>query len=216
MRLSNNGLLLEESGIHAAESLLIARTLMRPSVYFHHVSRIAEKMFQHAVWCAMREGIQSAAVFARQDDAACMQVLLSSVSPIVATLAHRLYSRNLYKRALYVRRDDLYHHEWGTERYLTERKYADIIAEAADISPEQVLVDIPPFPGNMQMNVLVQQRSSVIPLEEVSPLITTLNETRRSQWRLGVYAPSDVSEKVTAAAREIFHCKQPTTQERLL
>jgi len=216
MRLSDNRLLLEESGIHAAESLLIARTLMRPSVYFHHVSRIAEKMFQHAIWCAMRTGIQKAAVFARQDDAACMQILLSSSNQIVTTLAQRLYSRNLYKRALYVRKDDLYNHEWGTQRYLTERKYADIIAETAGVSSEQVLVDIPPFPGNMQMNVLVQQRSSVIPLEELSPLITTLNETRRSQWRLGVYAPPEVSEKVTAAAREIFHCKQPTKQERLL
>ena len=215
MRLSDDGLLLEENGIHAAESLLIARTLMRPSVYFHHVSRIAEKMFQHAVWCAMQRG-EPARVFARQDDAACMQSLLSSPDEIVTTLAHRLYSRNLYKRALYVRRDDLYQHEWGPRKYCTERRYADMIAEDADVSPEQVLVDIPPFPGNMQVNVLVQRRNSVIPLEEVSPLITTLNETRRSQWRLGVYAPAEVLEEVTAAALEIFHCKQPTTQERLL
>ena len=215
MRLSDDGLLLEENGIHAAESLLIARTLMRPSVYFHHVSRIAEKMFQHAVWCAMQAG-ESATVFARQDDAACMQTLLSSTNQIVTTLCHRLYSRNLYKRALYVQRDDLYQHEWGPQKYRTERTYADIIAESADVSPEQVLVDIPSFPGNMRMNVLVQRHNSVIPLEEVSPLITTLNETRRSQWRLGVYAPAEVSRKVAAAAREIFHCKQPTTQERLL
>ena len=216
MRLSDNGLLLEESGIHAAESLLIARTLMRPSVYFHHVSRIAEKMFQHAVWCAMQTGIQPATLFARQDDAACMQTLLSSSNQSIASLCHRIYSRNLYKRAIYVSRDDLYHQEWGTCRSLTERKYANIIADIAHILPEQVLVDIPPFPGNMQINVLVQQRSSMIPLEEVSPLITTLNEARRRQWRLGVYCPPEVSEKVTAAATEIFHCKQPTTQERLL
>ena len=216
MQLSDDRLVLEESGIHAAESLIIARTLMHSSVYFHHVNRIAEKMFQHAVWCAMQEGIQSAPTFARQDDAACMRTLLSSQNTIISALAHRLYSRNLYKRSLYVRRDDLYQHEWGPQSYHTERRYAEIIADIAHVSEEQVLIDIPAFPRDMQMNVLVKKRYSAVPLEEVSPLITRLNETRRSQWRLGVYAPFDVAEKVTAAAHEIFHLKQPTTQERLL
>ncbi len=40
--LAEGSVVLHESGINAAESLLIARTLMRPAVYFHHVSRIAE------------------------------------------------------------------------------------------------------------------------------------------------------------------------------
>ena len=43
------GTVLDENGVNAAESLLIARTLMRPSVYYHHVSRIGESMFQLAV-----------------------------------------------------------------------------------------------------------------------------------------------------------------------
>ena len=216
LQFGGDGLVLEDSGIHAAESLIIARTLMRSSVYFHHVSRIAEKMFQHAVWCAMQTGTCSAEAFARLDDAACMQTLLSSKESVVSMLAHRLYSRNLYKRALYVRKDELYHHEWGQKNYLTERKYADIIADIAHVSPEQVLVDIPEFPGDMQMNVQVQKSYAAVPLVELSPLIATLNETRRSQWRLGVYAPHDISAKVTAAATEIFHLKQLTTQRRLL
>ena len=37
------GTVLDENGVNAAESLLIARTLMRPSVYFHHVSRRARR-----------------------------------------------------------------------------------------------------------------------------------------------------------------------------
>ena len=46
--MSGSGLVLRDSGIIAAESLLIARTLMRPTVYFHHVSRIAETMVKTA------------------------------------------------------------------------------------------------------------------------------------------------------------------------
>lgn len=48
-------LVLAETGVHAAESLLIARTLMRPSVHFHHVSRIGEMMFQEAVMAHVGE-----------------------------------------------------------------------------------------------------------------------------------------------------------------
>ena len=50
MRLCDTGIMLDISGVQAAESLLIARTLMRPAVYYHHVSRIAEKMFTMAVY----------------------------------------------------------------------------------------------------------------------------------------------------------------------
>jgi HD superfamily phosphohydrolase len=209
------GLIIKESGIQAAESLLIARTLMRPAVYFHHVSRIAEKMFQHAVWCAMQEKEIAPAKLARQDDAACMQALLQSKNDATATLAQRLYYRNLYKRALYAQREELYLRQWNWQNHRDEREYARAIAEHANVLPEQVLVDIPPFPRDIQVNVFVQKRHDVIPLEEISPLVTALNEARRSQWRLGVYAPSEVMEKVTAAAQDIFHLKQPTTQKRL-
>ena len=46
---TDEGIALDENGVNAAESLLIARTQMRPNVYFHHVSRIGESMFQLAV-----------------------------------------------------------------------------------------------------------------------------------------------------------------------
>ena len=49
IHLTPEGIVLDENGINAAESLLIARTLMRPTVYFHHVSRIGECMFQVAM-----------------------------------------------------------------------------------------------------------------------------------------------------------------------
>ncbi len=49
LRLTHEGIVLDENGINAAESLLIARTLMRPTVYYHHVSRIGECMFQIAM-----------------------------------------------------------------------------------------------------------------------------------------------------------------------
>jgi len=68
----------------------------------------------------------------------------------------------------------------------------------------------------MQMQVQVQDRDLLLPLDEVSPLITTLNETRRTQWRMGVYAPHSVLARVTGTARELLHIRPPTRQDRLV
>ena len=66
------GTVLDENGVNAAESLLIARTLMRPTVYYHHVSRIGESMFQLAALEHLRETRVTPAVLLRMDDpAAC-------------------------------------------------------------------------------------------------------------------------------------------------
>ena len=218
MRLSDGQIVLHESGVQAAESLLIARTLMRPSVYYHHVSRIAEKIFSTAVFEHCRddmEGIMHEMV--RMDDAACIQALLHSEVVSAQALAQDLYYRRLFKRALYLGKENvslsLRHSEDSNAR---ERGIARNIAKMASVDDHQVLVDIPAFPRDMQMQVQVQDRNTLLPLEEVSPLVTTLNETRRSQWRMGVYAPYSVLPRVIETARELLHIRPPTKQERLL
>ncbi|MFH0967946.1 MAG: HD domain-containing protein [Methanobacteriota archaeon] len=216
-RLIDGEIVLHESGVQAAESLLIARTLMRPSVYYHHVSRIAEKIFSTAVYEHSRPdpvGILEEMV--RMDDAECMQTLLHSESAGAWHLMQDLYYRRLFKRALYLGRNDVS----GAlrpfdESNTRERQIAAKIADIAGVEIHQVLVDVPAFPRDMQMQVQVQDRDLFLPLEDVSPLVTTLNETRRSQWRVGVYAPRSVITRVKDAARNLLHIRPPTRQERL-
>lgn len=218
MTLSGREIILDESGIQAAESLLIARTLMRPSVYYHHVSRIAEKMFTLAVHEYIKSDprdLLPGLLF--QDDAACMQALLQAKDPFVSRLTGDLYRRRLYKRALYVGKE----HVRGvtsltSESFLEEREIAGRIAETAGVDPGDVLVDIPAFPRDIWMEVQVKERCSLLPLEKVSPLVTTLNETRRSQWRLGVYAPEPLVDVVSQAARSVLNIRPYTRQEHLV
>ncbi|OPX71785.1 MAG: hypothetical protein A4E38_00874 [Methanoregulaceae archaeon PtaB.Bin108] len=209
--------MLEESGINAAESLLIARTLMRPAVYFHHVSRIAEMMFQAAVMHHVgMSGKGTLESFLRMDDSACMQALLNSDDPVARDLSQRIYQRRLYKRALYVGRDQVNASrmtQFSTS--VKRREIASTIAGEAGLDPAQVLLDIPPFPGDMSLHVQVQNRHSVIGLAALSPLLNTLNETRRGQWRLGVYTLPEHRERVGALAAEVLHVKPETTQGRL-
>ncbi|NTW92505.1 MAG: HD domain-containing protein, partial [Methanoregulaceae archaeon] len=64
--------------------------------------------------------------------------------------------------------------------------------------------------------VKVQNRNRLISLEELSPLVTTLNETRKGQWRLGVFTLPKHVPRVGVAARELLHVRPTTTQHRLL
>lgn len=216
-RLYEGEIVLHESGIQAAESLLIARTLMRPAVYYHHVSRIAEKMFSTALHEHSRANPTKVLdEMVRMDDAACLQSLIHSDVLEVQHLAQDLYYRRLFKRALYLGRSDVSPSLRHTDdSNIRERDIAHRIARLAGLSPHQILVDIPAFPREMQISVQVQDRNILVPLDEVSPLITTLNETRRTQWRVGVYAPEDNVSIVRDAARELLHIRPPTRQDRL-
>jgi HD superfamily phosphohydrolase len=95
------------------------------------------------------------------------------------------------------------------------RALAREIAGDAGREEWEVIVDIAPFPADMAMGVQVRNRTATLDLSLVSPLVNTLNETRRSQWRLGVYAPRGLREAVERAAMEVLHVKKATRQDTL-
>jgi len=217
LHLTPEGIVLDENGVSAAESLLIARTLMRPSVYYHHVSRIGECMFQLAVLAHMETG--SAGDFEHicaLDDGECMHELKNSKSPLARKMAGWLYERRLYKRAVYAGQDRVnaaaFQTGWPVER---ARDVAGEIAGRAGCQPSDVLVDIPPVPGEMSLEVQVKNRHAVVGFAELSPRLQTLNQTRREQWRLGVYTLPGFRDAVADAAAEILHIKKPTRQDTL-
>jgi HD superfamily phosphohydrolase len=213
----DGGTVLDENGVNAAESLLIARTLMRPSVYYHHVSRIGESMFQLAV-LEHTGGGESEAIrnLMAMDDPACMHALRTSENTIARGLADRLYGRRLYKRALFATTDQV-----NTPSFYngvpisTCREYAERIAKAAGIMPHEVLVDIPAVPRELSLGVRVRNQHNVVSFEEFSPRIRTLNATRREQWRLGVYTLPEYRDAVAEAGCAVLHIRKPTRQDTL-
>lgn len=217
IHLTPEGVMLDENGINAAESLLIARTLMRPTVYYHHVSRIGECMFQlamldHATTLPPKGREQMCAL----DDAECMHALKTSESSLAREMADRLYGRRLYKRAVYAGQDQVnavtFQTGWSLAR---SREVAEDIAGMAGCRAADVLVDIPPVPGDMSLEVQVKNRHAVVGFSELSPRLRTLNQTRREQWRLGIYTLSAYRDAVADAAAEVLHIKKPTRQDKL-
>jgi len=217
IHLAPEGVVLDENGINAAESLLIARTLMRPTVYYHHVSRIGECMFQVAMLDHMATspagGFEQVCIL---DDAECMHVLRHSESALARDLADRLYGRRLYKRAIYAGQDQVnaaaFLAGWSLEQ---SREVAAHIAGMAGCRASDVLVDIPPVPGEMSIEVQIKNRHDLVGFSDLSPRLVTLNQTRREQWRLGVYTLPEYRDVVADAAAEILHIKKPTRQDTL-
>jgi HD superfamily phosphohydrolase len=150
------------------------------------------------------------------DDMGCMHTLRNSQSPVAKMLIGRIYVRQLYKRALYVGQDQV--NAAAFPKALTlekKRELAAAIAEGAGVEPHTVLLDTPAFPRDMSMGVRVKDRNTVVTFEEITPRIRTLNETRREQWRLGVYTLPDQLEPVAEAAADVLHVKKATRQDTL-
>ncbi len=210
----DNTIVLNDSGISAAESLLIARTLMGPSVYYHHACRIAEEMFLLACRSHFRKDIDAVREFLTMDDVTATALLLNSDEEITRDLINRIRTRNLYKRAVYagkelVDRDHLPQTKSGIERLHTA------IAETAGVAPDKIILDIPPLRKEMKMDIKVRNHHDLVPFEEIVPMIAMMNATRQGQWRLGVYAPAELRERVSDAAREVLALRRATKQHKL-
>jgi HD superfamily phosphohydrolase len=214
--LTDRGLGIRESGVQAAESLLIARTLMRPAVYFHHTSRIATSMLTLALCEHAAVGSGDPRGIPLLDDAGLCRALAGSGSGVARSLLDGLMKRSLYKRALYLEREQVGGSFLTSEPSIRRmRDLAQGIAEATGCEGWEVIVDIAPFPADMSMGVQVRNGAATVDLSVKSPLVNTLNEARRSHWRLGVYAPRERVGPVEQAAREVLHVKKETHQDTL-
>ncbi|MDO5843914.1 MAG: HD domain-containing protein [Methanocorpusculum sp.] len=207
------GLAVKENGISAAESLLIARTLMGPSVYHHHVSRIAEEMFM----IAGRNHVDSSSVdrFMKMDDVQATAELMNSSSQISRKMINGIRTRRLYKRAVYAGSDSVDAARMASLSKDAKERLRRAIIETAGVLENDVILDIPPLRKEMKMQVQVKNHHDLIPLDEIFPLMSTMNEARHGQWMIGVYCPKELRERVSAAAVEVLNVRRATKQTGL-
>ncbi|SFM44138.1 HD domain-containing protein [Methanolobus profundi] len=212
MKFYENNLVVTAGGVKAAESLLVSRFLMHPSVYYHHVSRIAETMITRAVDDLIQKKTLDPFELRRMDDPRVFEMIRND-DGYAGELAHRLDNRKLYKRALYVGFDEV------GEGALKHRKNIERVeAEIADdvgIDPEYVLIDIPRNPEIAEMKALVKVNNRMLRLDEASNVVATLEQAHRDNWKMGVYTPKEYRDDVAKAARNFFEVKRTMKQFRL-
>jgi len=191
-----DGIIIEQGGVKAAESLLISRFLMYPTVYFHHVCRIARKMYERAMERIIERGFEADKLLT-MDDTDAIMLLKEKEKEIY----DRLSNRKLFKRAVYVSRRSL---DFREVMRVNERRAEREIAETAGVDEKYVIVDIPPVEEMRESGVMVETDGELKPLEEVSPLVKALKDAVVENWRLGVYTKKEFVDRVGKVAMDYF------------
>jgi hypothetical protein len=190
-------LVLREGNVQTAESLLLARALMNPTVYQHPVARIAKAMLRQAAERLLDAPDIAAADLRRMDDHDFVSSLRST--PRTSAYAERLDTRRLFKRAVWAEYADV-------PDALLDASHAELrafereIAERADVSESVVVVDVPPRPSMTESTSRVVVNGDIRELGKASPLVSALRTAQERQWRFGVYCPRAETDRVGRAA----------------
>jgi HD superfamily phosphohydrolase len=199
LRFVDGELVLGEGNVQTAESLLVARALMNPVVYNHHVARISKAMLRQATERLLETEETTAETLRRMDDAA-LRVALRSC-PETAAFATRLDTRSLYKRAIWAELQDV-PDELLDADHEARGEFERQIATRAGVEPDAVIIDVPDRPRMRESTSRVVVNGEVRTLGTQSTLVDALRRVQQEQWRLGVYAPEEATDAVGRAAEE--------------
>jgi len=201
LRFVDGDLVLDEGNVQTAESLLLARALMNPTVYKHHVARIAKTMLRRATERLLDETDTDAEHLRRWDDKDLLVTLRRTDE--TAEYARRLTERQLYKRAVWAEMTAA-PEELLSMDHATRRESERAIAEAANVDADAVILDIPGEPSMTESSSRVVVNGDTRELGAQSTLVGALRAAQHDQWRLGVYAPESVSDRVGEAAIRVL------------
>jgi HD superfamily phosphohydrolase len=214
MTLRDGAFLVREEGLTACESLLVARFLMYPSVYFHHTCRAGESMMIAAIRELLANGTDYDALRV-MDDVELISSLKAGTR-FSRDVAERLDERRLYKRAFEgtharVQADAALGRlvRDGKERERVQREVAD----ACGLTDGQVLVDVPPTPLAREVEAKVLTKDErVVGLRDASTLVRTLVAAQMDHWKFWVFAPRESLEKVSKEFARIATSPQKVKQ----
>jgi HD superfamily phosphohydrolase len=201
LRFVGGELVLDEGNVQSAESLLLARALMNPTVYQHHVARISKTMLRRGTERVLEAGVADADTVRRMDDYALHETLRRCDE--TSEIARRLDERDLLKRAVWAELDAVPGEILGAD-HEQRREMEREVAAAAEVDPTTVLLDVPSEPEMTESTSRVLVNGEVRRLAEQSTLVNALRAAQRDQWRLGIYAPAETAERVGNAAIRVL------------
>jgi len=212
--LHHGEMMVEKRGISALEGMLVARSLMYSSVYFHKTSRIAEGML-----CRAGEHLTDSELETvwKMSDGEVLRFMMERGGK-AGELAKRLRFRRLYKSAFRLDSEMLsgedddsgqmreFVRNLADER--ERRKMESELERRANAPPGTVLVDVPdpglvlsePRLKRTDINVLGERPE---PLSAISSLARALQRRPPVPWCLMVSCQEEIREDVARAAEKV-------------
>ena len=192
MKLEDN-LILKSKGVQAAESMLLARYFMYPSVYQHHTTRIINSMFRRCLKQLFKEGLINQEKIYKYDDADIISTARNQ-DGLIGDIIHRLDNRKLFKTVYSLKLDEL-SNPGAIFKMEPEKiqQYESQIAEELGVPEEYVIVDVPDYPSFDEMKTLVSSNGDLVNLSKISTIVSTLRDARFNHADLCVYLPEEYS-----------------------
>lgn len=208
MRVRNDRLCIARSGAPAAEGLMVARSLMYTSVYFHQTVRIINRMTVKAVGAS---GLDLSDIYL-WDDSDLSSRLIAAGGP-ASDLMRRVRGRMVFKRACVLYDVDestvqlLLRYTSAKERGKLEKELAD----RAGIDENYVCVEMPSARvllsevqiGKTDVSIL-NPDGRMVNLAKTSPIAKPLQSRDPFGWSAVIACPPEYREKVRKAASHVL------------
>lgn len=210
MALHNDKVVLRKGGITAAEGLMVSRSLMYSTVYYHKTVKVIEAMLRRAVELSDTDFSE----LYLMTDADLISTLLS-VGGDSADMVRRILNRRLYRKCL-----TIYSIDAGEDLKASLAKYAnptgrkhleEEIAVAAGADPKEIIVDIPSEStllskvkiGKTDVSIM-DDEDRVRSITRYSSVAKALQSRGAIDWSFMVSAPPEKYEAVKQAASRIL------------
>lgn len=200
-------LAVEEKGRPAVESLIIARSLMHNSVYYHHTKRVAEAMLARATNSTLKPNNEPLLSLTALNDKSLLSKMLSS--DISKELTHKIINRELFKRVAEIKVSKVGNEhalkDFSNKKLFDKNKYETKICKTLDLKKGSIILDFPGIPSSKEIDFPVAlDRSKFRPLWEDSEIVRAAELQRRKDWTAYVFC-SQRTEKIRKGVKKFLN-----------
>ncbi|MDR0309384.1 MAG: HD domain-containing protein [Candidatus Methanoplasma sp.] len=211
MKVHNDRIVIEKGGTAAAEGLMVSRSLMYSSVYYHRTVRIIKMMLMKSIEAS---SLDISRIYLLSDAELVDQLIEEGGTP--SRIARSVQNRILYKKAATVfsedASEDLLSDLSEFTGYKKRKQLEREIADRAGVDVSDVIVDIPPRPvllSNMNIGKtdvsILDPEGKVKSLAKLSTVAKALQSRDAFGWSLLIASPEEHRDAVLKASRKILN-----------
>jgi HD superfamily phosphohydrolase len=190
-------LMIKRKGVQAAESMLLARYFMYPSVYQHHTTRIINSMFRRCLKKLFDEGVVNPNRIYHYDDVDVIAAARSQEG-YVRDMIRRMDNRDLFKTVYSIEIDEINNPETLFKMTESEIRRIEVeISEDLNVQEDNIILDIPEYPSFDEMSTIVSLNGSQVKLGDTSMLVNALKGARFKHADVCIYLPEEYAEKAS-------------------